>query len=66
VIADAINGAFVRLYTFVKREDGQTFVEYSLIGLLVAVALVGTLGLMTGKVDAALNAIKGAFGTVGS
>ena len=46
-----------------KREDGQTFVEVSLIGLLVAVALVGTLGLMTGKVDDALNSIKGAFGS---
>jgi Flp pilus assembly pilin Flp len=46
VIADATNGAILRLSTAAKCEDGQTFVEYSLIGVLVAVALALTLGIL--------------------
>ncbi len=41
---DAINSVVVRAYLGLKREEGQTFVEYSLIGVLVAVALVAILG----------------------
>ena len=55
MIADAINGAILRLYTAAKREDGQTFVEYSLIGVLVAVALVLILGAFTGQITTALT-----------
>jgi Flp pilus assembly pilin Flp len=61
VIADAINGAILRLYTAAKREDGQTFVEYSLIGVLVAVALVLTLGIFEGKIVTALTNIGNAL-----
>jgi Flp pilus assembly pilin Flp len=57
VIADAINGAILRLYTAAKREDGQTFVEYSLIGVLVAVALVLALVIFEGKIVTALTNI---------
>ena len=38
---DAINSVVMRAYLGMKREEGQTFVEYSLIGVLVAVALGG-------------------------
>ena len=38
---EAINSVVMRAYLGMKREEGQTFVEYSLIGVLVAVALVG-------------------------
>jgi Flp pilus assembly pilin Flp len=61
VIADAINGAILRLYTAAKREDGQTFVEYSLIGVLVAVLLVAALGTFRGAIVGALNSIGGAL-----
>ena len=37
---DAINSVVMRAYLGMKREEGQTFVEYSLIGVLVAVALI--------------------------
>ena len=37
---DAINSVVMRAYLGMKREEGQTFVEYSLIGVLVAVALL--------------------------
>jgi Flp pilus assembly pilin Flp len=61
VIADTINGRILRLYTAAKRDDGQTFVEYSLIGVLIAVALVLTLGIFEGKIVTALTDIGNAL-----
>ena len=52
---DAINRAIVRAYVGLKREEGQTFVEYSLIGVLVAVALVLALGTFEGQIADALT-----------
>ncbi len=49
MIADAINGAILRLYTALKSEDGQTFVEYSLIGVLIAVVLAAVLDHVRGS-----------------
>jgi Flp pilus assembly pilin Flp len=43
VISDAVSSTLVRAYLALKREEGQTFVEYALIGLLVAVALAAVL-----------------------
>jgi Flp pilus assembly pilin Flp len=58
VIAEgAINGAIPRLYTALKNEDGQTFVEYSLIGVLIAVVLVGVLVTLEGQLGTALGYI---------
>ena len=47
---EAINSVVMRAYLGLKREDGQTFVEYSLIGVLVAVALILTLGTFETKI----------------
>ncbi len=52
---DAINRVIVRAYVGFKREEGQTFVEYSLIGVLVAVALVLALGTFKGQIADALT-----------
>jgi Flp pilus assembly pilin Flp len=58
VIAEgAINTAILRLYTALKNEDGQTFVEYSLIAVLIAVVLVGVLVTLEGQLGAALGYI---------
>ncbi len=57
MIADAINGAILRLYTALKSEDGQTFVEYSLIGVLVAVVLAAVLTTFEGSIGGALGGI---------
>ena len=57
MIADAINGAILRLYTALKSEDGQTFVEYSLIGVLVAVVLAAVLTTFEGQIGTALGNI---------
>jgi Flp pilus assembly pilin Flp len=61
MISDAINRAFIRAYVAVKREEGQTFVEYSMIGVLIAVALVATLGFFKGDLITALNSIRGSL-----
>lgn len=59
MIADAINGAILRLYTALKSEEGQTFVEYSLIGVLVAVVLAAVLTTFEGSLAGALGTIGG-------
>lgn len=40
-----------------KDEEGQTLIEYALIGALVAVALVAALGLLTGGIETTFNNI---------
>ena len=52
---DAINSVVMRAYLGMKREEGQTFVEYSLIGVLVAVALAAILLTFEGKIADALG-----------
>jgi Flp pilus assembly pilin Flp len=61
MIYDAINRAITRAYVGLKREDGQTFVEYSLIGVLVAVALVLALGVFKTSIVTALQSISSAL-----
>ena len=58
---DAINSVIVRAYVSLKREEGQTFVEYSMIGVLVAVALVTILVAFKTNISDALTSINGAF-----
>jgi Flp pilus assembly pilin Flp len=58
---DAINRAITRAFVAMKREEGQTFVEYSLIGVLIAVALVVTLGLFKTSLANALTSIGSAL-----
>ncbi len=62
---DAITGVVMRAYLGMKREEGQTFVEYSLIGVLVAVALVGILGTFEGQISGALSNIGNQLGVGG-
>ena len=62
MISDAFNKLFTRTYLAVKNEEGQTFVEYSLIGLLVAVVVAGVMATFTGKITDALTSIENAFG----
>ena len=57
MISDALTSIFVRAYLAVKREEGQTFVEYSLIGVVVAVALAAILVTFEGSIAGALNSI---------
>ncbi len=59
MVIDAINRVVVSAMLAAKREDGQTFVEYALISVLVAVGL--TLALTTFK-----GAISGALTNIGN
>ena len=61
MFTDALTSIFVRAYLAVKREEGQTFVEYSLIGVLIAVGLVFALGTFKGDISGALSNIEGAL-----
>jgi Flp pilus assembly pilin Flp len=65
-VFDAINRVFVSAIlatssvklTF-KREEGQTFVEYALIGVLIAVALAAGLTTFKNAIGSALTTIQG-------
>ncbi len=61
MFADALNSIFVRALVALKREEGQTFVEYAMIGVVIAVGLAVTLGLLHTQLDTALNNIKDAI-----
>jgi len=61
MFADALNSIFGRLYLAVRREEGQTFVEYTMIGVVIAVGLAGVLLLVHGQLESSLSAIKGAI-----
>ncbi len=43
---------------FLKDESGATAIEYGLIAALIAVAIIGTLGLMSDQLDATFGKVK--------
>lgn len=61
MVIDAVNRVFVSALLAAKREDGQTFVEYALIGVLVAVALAAALTTFKGAIGGALTSIGNAL-----
>jgi Flp pilus assembly pilin Flp len=42
-----------------KREDGQTMAEYGVVLAVITLGVVATLGLLSGGINDALNAVKG-------
>jgi Flp pilus assembly pilin Flp len=58
---EAINSVVMRAYLGMKREEGQTFVEYSLIGVLVAVLIAGVLVTFETKIGNAFVNIQNAL-----
>jgi Flp pilus assembly pilin Flp len=59
MFSDALNSIVGRLYLAMRREDGQTFVEYALIAAFVGVVLIAALGTFS-------TAISGELGKIGS
>ncbi len=57
MFADALNRTIVRLYLAVRREEGQTFVEYALIAAFVGIALIVGLGAFSKQIADALKNI---------
>jgi Flp pilus assembly pilin Flp len=41
-----------------KREEGQTMAEYGVVLAVITLGIVATLGLLSGGIDNALNAVK--------
>ncbi|MGZ4333116.1 MAG: Flp family type IVb pilin [Gaiellaceae bacterium] len=54
---DTINAIVTRAYLAAKRDEGQTFVEYSLIAAFVGLALIVGLGIFATDVTNALKDI---------
>jgi pilus assembly protein Flp/PilA len=52
---------FQVLLSDVKREDGQTLVEYGLIVALISIALVAVLGLVTGSLSTIFSDVSNAL-----
>jgi Flp pilus assembly pilin Flp len=61
VIKDAISRVFASTYVAATREEGQTFVEYSLIGALIAVLLAGALILLKNDISTVFTNIESAL-----
>ena len=57
MFADALNSIYLAL----KREEGQTMIEYSLIGFLVAVAAVAILGTLGTNVTGVFTSLANAL-----
>ena len=49
------------IFAWIRRESGQTLVEYSLIIALIAIALVGALGAFGGGVNGLYGVIQAAI-----
>jgi Flp pilus assembly pilin Flp len=60
-MVDLLNRVWLSTWTRLRREDGQTFVEYALIGVLVAVALVAVLGTLSSSIHDELTKIVNAL-----
>lgn len=56
-MADAITGASLRLSTALTSEDGQTFVECALIGVLIVIGLFLALTAFATGIGATLGKI---------
>jgi Flp pilus assembly pilin Flp len=59
MFTDLLNTVATRLYLATKREEGQTFVEYTLIAAIVGVLLIAGLGVFRGDIASALSSIGG-------
>ena len=59
MFTDLLSTVATRFYLGIKREDGQTFVEYTLVAALVGVLLIAGLGVFRGDIAGALNSIGG-------
>jgi pilus assembly protein Flp/PilA len=59
-----LNEALTRLMTWLRRDEGQTLVEYALIVGLVSIAAIVVMITMGGKVGDVFQAVSDKLGTV--
>jgi Flp pilus assembly pilin Flp len=55
------NRVTIALWMRLRREEGQTFVEYAVLTAVVAIGIVAALGLFRGQIAAALSNIGNAI-----
>jgi Flp pilus assembly pilin Flp len=55
------NRATIALWMRLRREEGQTFVEYAVLTAVVAIGIVAALGLFRGQIVTALTNIGNAI-----
>ncbi|HET9213915.1 MAG TPA: Flp family type IVb pilin [Gaiellaceae bacterium] len=48
---------FKSLVSLSRREDGQTMAEYGVVLAVITLAIVATLGLLSGAINSALNSV---------
>lgn len=48
--------------SFLRREEGQDLAEYALLIALIAIAVIGAVTFLGGKIGAVLSSIASAFG----
>jgi pilus assembly protein Flp/PilA len=54
-----INEALLRMATWLRRDEGQTLVEYALIIVLISVAAIVIMGTLGGKISDVFSDIVG-------
>jgi pilus assembly protein Flp/PilA len=59
-----LNEALIRVMTWLRRDEGQTLVEYALIVGLVSIAAILVMITMGGKVGDVFQAVSDKLGTV--
>lgn len=60
-MTDLFNRVYAFAVTHLRRDEGQTFAEYALIGVLVAVVVAVTVGTMGGHISDAFNKLDKAI-----
>lgn len=61
MFADALNSIVGRLYLAMRREEGQTLVEYTMIGALVALVVAVAVIALQKDITTELGKISGAL-----
>ena len=61
MFADALNSIVGRLYLAMRREEGQTLVEYTMIGALVALVVAVAVIALQKDITSELGKISGAL-----
>jgi len=60
---DLINRVYVTMWTRLRREEGQTFVEYAVITAVVALGVAALLGAFSTSIGDAFSSIATKLGT---
>lgn len=60
-MVELANRVYISLWTRLRREEGQTFVEYAVLTAVVAIGIIVSLGLFRVQIEAAFTDIGNAI-----